>query len=97
MSVNEYGELPRTPEEERTRNATIAAGRAVRAAQPAYQNTTDALEIAVKALFLAASNARLEGAPPGVIGNLRIKANRLSALRHEIVSGRAATGEVKAT
>lgn len=62
-----------------------------------YQNTTDAMEIAVKSLFLAASNAKLEGAPPGVIGNLRTQAIRLSAMRHEIVSGRAATGEVKAT
>ena len=59
----------------------------------AYQNTTDAMEIAVKALFLAASNAKLEGAPPSIISNLRAQATRLSAMRHEIVSGRAAAAQ----
>lgn len=55
--------------------------------RPAYQNTSDAIEIAAKALALAASNAAIEGAPPNVIAALRSNAARLCALRIEVMKG----------
>jgi len=97
MSINEFGEQPRTSEEQRTRNATIAAGIAVRRGtprpaniRPAYQNTSDAMDIAVKALQLAASNARMEGAPPALIEKLGSLSARLSASRIEVMKGNPA-------
>lgn len=58
--------------------------------RPAYQNTSDAMEIAVKALQLAASNARMEGAPPALIDKLSSQAARLSAVRIEVMKGNPA-------
>ena len=95
MSVNEFGEQPRTADEERRRNAAIEANRFPWKRQPAnvrpaYQNTSDAMEIAVKALQLAASNAKLEGAPPALIEKLTSQAARLSAVRLEVMKGNPA-------
>lgn len=58
--------------------------------RPAYQNTSDAMDIAVKALQLAASNARMEGAPPALIEKLTSQAARLSAVRLEVMKGNPA-------
>lgn len=58
--------------------------------RPAYQNTSDAMDIAVKALQLAASNARMEGAPPALIEKLTSQAARLSAARIEVMKGNPA-------
>lgn len=58
--------------------------------RPAYQNTSDAMDIAVKALQLAASNATLEGAPPALVEKLRSQGARLSAHRIEVMKGNPA-------
>lgn len=50
-----------------------------------YQNTTDALEIAVKALQLALSNAKIEGALPNVQSAIRSQSVRIAAFRQEII------------
>lgn len=55
-----------------------------------YQNTTDALEIAVKALALALSNARLESAPAHIMRAISSYQVRLSAFRMEVVNNPAA-------
>lgn len=58
--------------------------------RPAYQNTSDAMEIAVRALELAASNAKLEGAPPPLADKLNSLAARLAAHRIEVMKGNPA-------
>lgn len=58
--------------------------------RPAYQNTSDAMDIAVKALQLAASNAVMEGASPALVEKLRSQAARLSATRIEVMKGNPA-------
>lgn len=58
--------------------------------RPAYQNTSDAMEIAVRALELAASNAKLEGAPPPLADKLNSLAARLAAHRMEVMKGNPA-------
>lgn len=122
MSHNEFGELPRTAEQERIRNAAFHAHRPANSkpdvtdilgeqfvadrkaylasrkrdaatpvnVRPAYQNTITAIEIAVKALEMAASNAEVERAHPSVIVKLRSDAARLSAYRIEVMKGNPA-------
>lgn len=58
--------------------------------RPAYQNTITAIEIAVKALEMAASNAEVERAHPSVIVKLRSDAARLSAYCIEVMKGNPA-------
>lgn len=58
--------------------------------RPAYQNTSDAMNIAVEALRLAASNARMEGAPPALIEKLNSQSARLAAVRIEVMKGNPA-------
>jgi hypothetical protein len=55
--------------------------------RPAYQNTSDAMEIAVRALELAASSAKMEGAPPPLADKLNSLAARLAAHRMEVMKG----------
>lgn len=55
--------------------------------RPAYQNTSDAMGIAAKALQLAASNARMEGAPPALIEKLNSWAARIACHRLVVMDG----------
>lgn len=58
--------------------------------RPAYQNTSDAMDIAVKALQMAASNARMEGAPPALIEKLNSWAARIACHRLVVMDGNPA-------
>jgi len=91
MSINEFGEPPRSLYD-KTTDLLVAAERARRPAnvRPAYQNTSDAMNIAVEALRLAASNARMEGAPPALIEKLNSQSARLAAVRIEVMKGNPA-------